>query len=262
MGRVGTSRVIRRAFGVAALCVWCGWASGFDHSTVGALTTWAASLGGVVVIDVWWWRSQRGRWPGLRRPADAGPAGQPPPQVRRSATARRTWPWWALVVVVVAWEALGIDTGRRSAHLTVSALAQAFRPMHAALLAAWILVGLAFGAIRARADEPEGAAASPAGPPTPALGALGVGAAASARGAAGPLGHPGVALLLPDDRAAGVAFWVGVLVVAVLLEVGARRWPASLAGAAEMVRLVSGPPVARVLLVVAWTYAGWHLFAH
>ena len=34
-----------------------------------------------------------------------------------------------------------------------------------------------------------------------------------------------------------------------------------MASAEELVRLISRPTAANVLLVVAWGYAGWHLFA-
>jgi hypothetical protein len=60
----------------------------------------------------------------------------------------------------------------------------------------------------------------------------------------------------------GVAFWVGLIVACVLVEIAARRSRGRLADAEEFVRLISGPLVANALFVVAWTYAGWHLFAH
>jgi hypothetical protein len=43
-------------------------------------------------------------------------------------------PWLGFIVVIVAWEVLGIDTGPNQYHLTISALAQAYRPLNAALL--------------------------------------------------------------------------------------------------------------------------------
>jgi hypothetical protein len=73
---------------------------------------------------------------------------------------------------------------------------------------------------------------------------------------------PGPALLLPDSRAAGVVFWAALTLVCVLVEVAARRSAGRLATAGEFVRLVSGPSAANALFVVAWAYAGWHLFAH
>ena len=69
------------------------------------------------------------------------------------------------------------------------------------------------------------------------------------------------ALLLPKSRAVGVAFWVGPIVACGLVELAARRSRGRLADAEEFVRLISGPPVDNVLLIFAWTYAGWHLFA-
>ena len=70
------------------------------------------------------------------------------------------------------------------------------------------------------------------------------------------------ALLLPQSRAVGVAFWVAVIAAFGLVDLVARRSRRRLATGEEFVRLVSGPPVARLALVAAWTFAGWHLFAH
>ena len=165
-------------------------------------------------------------------------------------------------MVVVAWEVLGIDTGTHQPHLTISALAQAFRPLDAALLLVWILIGIGYGAARARA---------PVDRSTRESGNEGAGGQCrrsggnqhSAEGSGG--GHharlvPG--LLLPETRSAGVAFWIAVIVAFGLVDLAARRSGGRLATAEEFARLVSGPPVANVALVAAWAFAGWHLFAH
>jgi hypothetical protein len=47
-----------------------------------------------------------------------------------------------------------------------------------------------------------------------------------------------------------------------LVDLAARGSRGRLANAEEFVRLISGPTIAQILLVVAWTYAGWHLFAY
>ena len=60
-------------------------------------------------------------------------------------------PWILLVVVALAWDVLGIDTGPHQYHLTISALAQAYRPLNAALLLTWMLAGVGYEAARARA---------------------------------------------------------------------------------------------------------------
>jgi hypothetical protein len=157
------------------------------------------------------------------------------------------------MLVVLVWEVLGIDTGPRQAHLTISALAQAFRPLDAALLLVWILVGLGYGAARARAPVGwlSGETAHGASP----------GASSTAAVVAG---HPAIvpALLLPPSRAVGVTFWAGLIVACVLVEIAARRSRGRLADAEEFVRQISGPTAANALLIVMWMYAGWHLFAH
>jgi hypothetical protein len=158
----------------------------------------------------------------------------------------------ALALVVVAWEVLGIDTGAHEPHLTVSALSQAFRPFHAALLLVWIAVGLGYGMARARSRR----LVDEAGPPV-GLSAVAVGG-----------GHPAVgsstapALLLPANRAAGVGFWAGLVVVCLLVEVVARRSEGRLATAGDLIRLVARPTLVSLILVGLWSYAGWHLFAH
>jgi hypothetical protein len=69
------------------------------------------------------------------------------------------------------------------------------------------------------------------------------------------------ALLLPGNRAVGVAFWVAFVVVGVLVDLVARHSRGRVASVEEFVRLISRPTAANILLVVAWGYAGWHLFA-
>jgi hypothetical protein len=164
----------------------------------------------------------------------------------------------AVIAVVVVWEVLGIDTGPHQPHLTISALAQAFRPLDAALLLVWILIGIGYGAARARAPVTEPSGGREQGTTARLTGAGGMPGAA-AGGHHLPLAP---ALLLPQSRAVGVAFWVAVIAAFGLVDLVARRSRRRLATGEEFVRLVSGPPVARLALVAAWTFAGWHLFAH
>ncbi len=165
-------------------------------------------------------------------------------------------------MVVLAWEVLGIDTGTHQPHLTISALSQAYRALHAALLLVWILVGLGYGAARARTPRPAppGPAGSPdsapstenpprAGPP-----AAGVFLLASS---------PHVpALLLGDSRAVGVAFWIAVIGAAAVVDLVARRSGGRVADGEELLGLIGGSRVGNAVAIVVWTYAGWHLFAH
>ncbi len=235
-----------------ALCAWCGWASGLHHSTAAAFVAWSVSLAGVVAVDLMLWRGRHHRRFALHlRPVD-----HPWPRPGRGGigpTLIGVVPWLTIALVVVAWEALGIDTGPHRAHLTISALSQAFRPVAAGLWLAWILVGLGYGAARARA--PVGGVPHRSRPGVPTRNLPGAGLFGRH-----PVGPPG--LLLPDSRGAGVAFWLALVVACVLVDVAARRSRGRLAGAGEVVRLISGWAPANVVLTAAWTYAGWHLFAH
>jgi hypothetical protein len=162
--------------------------------------------------------------------------------------------WLGLSLVVLAWEILGIDTGRHEAHLTISALTQAFRPLNAAMLLVWMVVGLGYGAARARApvvDQPSFFYRGGAGRSPPL---------ASLVCRHSPATMP--ALLLPPSRPAGVAFWLGLVAAVVLVDLVARHSGGRLANTEEFLRFITGPTAANVLLVVAWTYAGYHIFAH
>ena len=239
--------------GALALCAWCGWVSGFHRSTRAAEITWVVSLAAVLAVDVALWRGSKGAGLGWR----LAPAAEPWPRRGRGGSRRALGgvaPWLVLIVVAVVWDVLGIDTGAHAAHLTISALAQAYRPMNAALLLIWMLVGVGYEVARVRA--PHGAAPAGAGEPREGVAWFAVGAA--------PVGgHAAVspALLLPSSRPAGVAFWIAVLVAAVAVDLVARRSHGRLATAEELVRFISTASVANFVLIVAWAFAGYHLFA-
>jgi hypothetical protein len=233
------------------LCAWCAWASQFHRSSSSARIAWACSLVAVVVADLLLWQGRCGRQPGVRLDA----VGQPWP---RPGSSNRTvvfgvMPWVAGALVALTWDVLGLDTSRRQPHLTISALTQAYRPMNAATLLVWMLVGIGYGVARARAPvvpgetPPRAGAAGEAGQPHLLFGR-------------GPVSGP--ALLLPASRGAGVVFWVGLVIYAVLVDIVARRSGGRLANAEEVVRFVTRSTVANVALVVGWMYAGYHLFAH
>jgi hypothetical protein len=200
------------------------------------------SLASVVVVDLLLWQGRRGRRPGWR----LEPVHEPWPRPGRGGGQRAlvgVSPWIALAVAVLAWELLGIDTGTRQPHLTISALTLAYRPLNAATLMVWMLVGLGYGAARARAPA-EGMSTSVAFP----------GAARS------PVIAP--ALLLPSNRPAGVAFWLGVVTVAAVIDQAGRHSGGRLANSEELLRFVTTSPAVSAFLVGAWIYAGYHLFAH
>lgn len=244
-------RDVALALGGLALCAWCGWVSGFHRGTAAAGATWVVSLAGVVVADLLLWQGRNGRQPGIR----LDPAGLPWPRPGRGGRLALAGisPWLGLTVVVLGWEILGIDTGRHQPHLTISALTQAFRPLNAAMLLVWILVGTGYGVARARAPLATASRSSD-----------GKGTDGTSRHASLVLFHAPAtapALLLPASRSIGVSFWLGVLVVGVLIELIARRSRGRVADAGELLRYVTAPPVVNVVLVVAWIVAGYHLFA-
>ena len=214
--------------------------------------TWSVSLAGVVAVDLVMWRGRRHR----RFAFHLQPVDLPWPRPGRGGVGPAlvgVAPWLVLTLAVAAWEALGIDTGPDEAHLTISALAQAFRPLDAGLLLVWILVGLGYGAARARAPVVGGPDRSARGAPERGLS----GAIVAGRH---PEGAP--ALLLPDNRGVGVAFWLVVVAAGVLVDLAARRSGGRLATVGELVRFTSESVPAQVVFIAAWTYAGWHLFAH
>ncbi len=164
-------------------------------------------------------------------------------------------PWLGLALVVVVWEILGIDTGSSEPHLTISALAQAFRLLNAALLLVWMLAGFGYGVARARA---------------PVLSPPAMRDPSAAAGAALVSGYPAgthlptvtLGLLLPANRAVGVGFWLGVVAIGVVIDFIARHSGGYLANAGELLRFVTSSMAGRVVLIAAWTFAGWHLFAY
>ena len=95
------------------------------------------------------WRGSDGRPTGMASRTGAASHGPGPAEV---AADRRFEGWRrgsSLIVVVLAWEILGIDSGPHQYHLTISALAQAYRPLNAALLLVWVLIGIGYEAARA-----------------------------------------------------------------------------------------------------------------
>jgi hypothetical protein len=247
--------------GAALLCAWCGWVSGFHRDTLAAEVTWLVSVGAVVVVDLSLWAGRRGlRW-GWR----LEPAAEPWPRTGRGGARSAlvgTAPWVVLFAVALAWDVLALDTPPRHYHLTISALSQAYRPLNAALLLIWLGIGMGYGATRARAPSvPRRTTDTPqASPDAPRAGVVGaVATTASRHGAlAGPT-LPG--LLLPEVPAIGVAFWVAVPIAALAIDQVARHSGGRVATAEEFLRFISTATLAKFVLVVAWGFAGYHLFA-
>jgi hypothetical protein len=235
------------------LCAWCGWVSGFHRSTTASEATWVLSLVAVVAVHVALRQGRRGARLGWH----LDPAPEPWPRRGRGGSGRAlrgVAPWLVLIVVAVAWDVLGIDTGPQAAHLTISALAQAYRPLNAFLLLIWILLGVGYQVARVRA--PLGVA------PTRDAGEPREGVAWCAAGVAPVAGHPfAPGLLLPSNKPAGVAFWVAVVVAAFVVDAFARRSAGRLATAEEFVRFISTATLANFALIIGWAFAGYHLFA-
>jgi hypothetical protein len=240
-----------------ALCAWCGWVSGFRRSTTAAELTWVCSIAAVATVDLLLWRGRRGLRPGWRVRAVA----QPWPRPGRGGSRRALMgvaPWLGLLVVAVAWDVLGLDSGPHQYHLTISALSQAYRPLNAGLLLLWMLVGVGYELARVRAPDlsPPGVSSPRPGPPDPCA-SLAVGAVAPLHQA--PAAAP--ALLLPPSPCVGVAFWVAVPLAGVVTDLAARRSGGTVANAEEAVRFVGASKVVNAMLILVWVFAGYHLFA-
>ncbi len=135
-----------------AVCAWCGLVSGEHRKSGAAELTWVVALCAVLLFDLALWRGRSGGSRGLY----LRPAQQPWPRRGRGGYGpafRGVAPWLALVAVALAWDVLGIDSGPHQYHLTISALAQAYRPLNAALLLVWILVGVGYEAARVRCPD-------------------------------------------------------------------------------------------------------------
>jgi len=240
------------------LCAWCGWVSAYHRATTPAEVTWVVSLGAVVATDL---ELRQGR-EGARHGWHLEPVAEPWPRPRRGGPRRAlrgVAPWLVLFTVALAWDVLGIDTGPHRYHLTISALAQAYRPLNAGLLLFWVLVGVGYEAARVRAPSAgpgDRATAVGRGPDTPTSGAV-LGAGLVNLGA-----HPTTpGLLLPSSPPVGVAFWVAVPCTALLVDLVARRSAGRVANAEEFIRFISTAKAANVALIAAWVFAGYHLFA-
>ena len=234
--------------GGLALAAWCGWLSGLHTDTGAAVATWCLSVAAVACIDLLVW--SRGHEQGTEGAQHR--LAEPWPRPESGGAGRALYglsPWLILIAVAAAWDVLGIDTGTHQAHLTISALAQAFRPVNAVLLLVWMLVGIGYGLARARAPQAD-APTSPSGPQVLAVSVL-------------PMrGHPEMpALLLPSSRPVGLLFWGAAVVAGVVIDQVARRSGGRFATSGDFVRFVSTSLPAKILLIAAWTFAGYHLFA-
>jgi hypothetical protein len=247
--------------GAAVLFGWCGWVSGFHRSSTPAEITWVVSLAIVIAAAVLFRRGRSGAVFGW----SIGTASEPWPRVGHGGGRKALGgvaPWLGVIIVAAAWDALGIDTGPHEYHLTVSALSQAYRPLNALLLLVWMLVGIGYAAARARA--PSGMRRRDPGSGRSVEAERGGGGALCAAGLApgSGAGRPlNPALLLPSNRPVGVVFWVGLLVVAVVVDLLARRSDGRVATAEEFARFISSAAVANVALIAVWAFAGYHLFA-
>jgi hypothetical protein len=109
-----------------ALCALCGWVSGLHRTTVAAEVTWAVTIIAVIAVDVALWRGRTGRPTSWHVEA----ATEPWPRHGSGGSAPAlvgVAPWLALTAVALAWGVLGIDTGPRRYHLTISARRVGFR---------------------------------------------------------------------------------------------------------------------------------------
>lgn len=257
---MGTRRICY-VVGLVALCAWCGWVTGFHRSSTPAEITWVVSLAIVVALASLFRLARRGATFGW----DIGTATEPWPRAGRGGgrmALRGVAPWLGVIVIGAAWDVLGIDTGPHEYHLTISALSQAYRPLNALLLLVWMTVGIGYSAARARAPLGTRGLDASAGQGLEAERRGGAALCAAGMAPGGGGGHPLMpALLLPSNRPVGGAFWVGLLVVAIAVDLIARRSAGLIATAEEFARFISTSAVANVALIAAWAFAGYHLFA-
>jgi hypothetical protein len=157
-------------------------------------------------------------------------------------------------VVAVAWDVLALDTAENEHHLTISALSQAYRPLHAAMLLVWMGVGVAYATACSRAPVVREREVGPGAATAVMLCAM------AARGHIPSVYGP--ALLVGTNNAIGIGFWLAVPACGVLVEVFARRSGGGVATFEELLRLVSSSTVGRAVAIAAWLFAGWHLFSH
>jgi hypothetical protein len=250
-------RLIAVVLAAAAVVAWCGWVSALHRDTTAAEVTWLCSLAAVLAVDALLWRGRRGRRLGWAPDPVADPWPRPGRGGARRAL-RGVAPWLVLVLVALAWDVLGLDSGRHSYHLTISALSQAYRPLNALVLFVWLVCGVGYEVARVRSPTVSTRAA---GSDDDADGT--VAGAASGWVVLGANGHrvSAPALLLPSSPPLGVAFWVAVPLAAVCIDLLARRSEGRVATAEEFVRFISTSPAANVVLIAAWVFAGYHLFA-
>jgi hypothetical protein len=234
--------------GGIVLGAWCAWASGFHTDSAAAIATWCVSILVVLCIDLALW--SRNRQPLARDSRLSRADPWPRPNHGGAGAALHGLSLWLILIgVAAAWDILGIDTGPHEAHLTISALAQTFRPVNAALLFIWVFVGIGYGVARARVPRAQ-------------IPGDGVNPQALA-GFMVPLGggREMPALLLPSSRSIGLLFWGAVCLAAIVSDQVARRSRGSFATAGDLVRFTTSAPWANVLLIAAWTLGGYHLFA-
>jgi hypothetical protein len=245
-------RIVIGIAGIAA-CAWCGWASGFHRTTPAAEFTWLVTLAAVILVDGALWRGTKCDRLGWH----LEPVSEPWPRQGRGGSGPAlsgVAPWLVLIVVLLAWEILGIDTGPRQYHLTISALAQAYRPLNGGLLLAWAFVGIGYEAARVRSPtETHRARSDETHPGHGGAFTMAVGSLGAHRG--------GTALLLPQSPPIGVAFWVAAPLAAVVIDWAARHSGGRRANAEGFIRFISTSRLAHFALIAAWVFAGYHLFA-
>ena len=245
--------------GGGVLVAWCGWVSGFHRSSTQAESTWIASLAAVVAIAVLFWLGRRGSAFGW----NIGTATDPWPRPDRGGgrlALRGIAAWLGVIVLAVAWDVLGIDTGPHEYHLTISALSEAYRPLNALLLLLWMLVGIGYAAARARMPLKAGGRSHARMTRSAGTGKVAPPCVLRVRRQVRVM-RSTPALLLPSNRPLGVAFWIVLLLVAVAVEALARRSAGRVATAEEFARFISTPTLANIALIAAWAFAGYHLFA-
>ena len=114
-----------------AILLASAWASGWHRFTWGARLGMFGCALAVLGVGLFW----RHRRPNARSSGSDGAA--PLPAVNHTGAAL----WLVVILVAAVWDVLGLLTPPGQHHLTLSAIALAYRSLHALLFACWLAIG-------------------------------------------------------------------------------------------------------------------------
>ena len=198
---------------MVVLGTWCGFVSGFHRSTAAAVATWCVSF--LAVIGSTGCSTVIG--------AASNSRSSPCPQTELAGPSRcrpRQNPSWHFAVASPPPRDRRLGGARHRHRPAFRSLddqrpRESYRAIDAALLFVWILVGIGYGIMRPRTPADDGSSPRDAND-------AGVASSSAAIAVAMRPETPVLGVLLPNNRAAGVTFWVGSVGTCVLADVTAR----------------------------------------